>query len=200
MTRTMAGLREQKKTATERAIVDAAMKLFATRGFAATTADDIAAAAGIGRRTLFRYFPTKQDILLGPRRLDRAFARAALGERHTDEDDVAFVMRVIAELQRRGFAVFRPEHQRLLHRLSHDEPAVAARSFLLMQEARDLVVNSLLPKRASRSQRLRARLLVMACIIAVDASITTWIEGGMKADLRRVLAQASDHLREGFAS
>ena len=196
----MTGLRARKKAATEQAIVDAAMKLFAKRGFAVTTVEDIAAAAGVGRRTLFRYFPTKQDIVLDPRRLDRAFARAALRERRASADDIEHVMAVLAELQRRAFAVFRPEHQRVLHRLSHDETALAARSFLLMQEMRDIVVETLLPKRASRAERLRTRLLAMACIVAVDTSVTMWVEGGMKEDLREILADAGRRLRQGFAA
>jgi mycofactocin system transcriptional regulator len=42
-----------------------ALDLFAERGFEATTVDDLAEAAGIGRRTFFRYFPSKNDILWG---------------------------------------------------------------------------------------------------------------------------------------
>ncbi len=109
-------------------------------------------------------------------------------------------MGVLGELQRRGFGVFRPEHQRVLHRLSHDEPSLAARSFILMQEMRDLVVESLLPKRASRSKRLRARLLAMACIVAVDTSVTMWVEGGMKEDLGAILEEAGARLSAGFAA
>jgi mycofactocin system transcriptional regulator len=41
------------------------LQLFADRGFEATTVDDIAEAAGISRRTFFRYFPSKNDILWG---------------------------------------------------------------------------------------------------------------------------------------
>lgn len=47
------------------AIEAAAFQLFAERGFDETTVDDIAEAAGIGRRTLFRYFPSKYDIPWG---------------------------------------------------------------------------------------------------------------------------------------
>jgi len=192
------GLRARKKARTQQSIVDAAMRLFGQHGFGATTVDEIAAAAGVGRRTFFRYFPTKEDVILDPRRLDRAFARAALRERRARVDDVEHVMGVLQEVQRRGFAVFRPEHQGVLHRLSHDEPALAARSFILMQEMRDLVVDALLPKRASRSQRLRARLLAMSCIVAVDTSVTMWVEGGMREDLRQILADAGSRLRGGF--
>jgi len=194
------GLRAHNKARTEQSIVDAAMRLFGRQGFAATTVDEIAAAAGIGRRTFFRYFPTKEDIVLDRRRLDRAFARVALRKRPPRVDDVAHVMGVLGELQRRGFGVFRPEQQRVLHRLSHDEPSLAARSFILMQEMRDLVVESLLPKRASRSKRLRARLLAMACIVAVDTSVTMWVEGGMKEDLGAILEEAGARLSAGFAA
>jgi TetR/AcrR family transcriptional regulator, regulator of mycofactocin system len=41
------------------------MSLFAARGFDATTVDDIAVAAGIGRRTFFRYFGSKNDVVWG---------------------------------------------------------------------------------------------------------------------------------------
>jgi mycofactocin system transcriptional regulator len=42
-----------------------ALGLFAERGFEQTTLDDIAAAVGVGRRTLFRYFDSKNDIAWG---------------------------------------------------------------------------------------------------------------------------------------
>lgn len=42
-----------------------ALDLFSTRGFESTTVDDIAGAAGIGRRTFFRYYPSKNDVVWG---------------------------------------------------------------------------------------------------------------------------------------
>lgn len=42
-----------------------ALDLFAARGFEETTVDDLAEAAGIGRRTFFRYFPSKNDVVWG---------------------------------------------------------------------------------------------------------------------------------------
>lgn len=195
----MAGLRESKKATTSQAIVDAAMELMRDRRFSDVSVDQIAAAAGIGRRTFFRYFPTKEDIFLDPRRIDRDYVSAALRERSPGEDDVALVMRVLAEVQRRGFAMFRPEHQRDLHRLTHFEPELAARSWLLMEAVRDMVVGGLVGPDAIRSDVLRARVLVSACIMAVDAAITTWIEGGMRESLAETLDEGSEHLRRGFA-
>jgi AcrR family transcriptional regulator len=191
--------RARKKSATARTIVDAAMTLFAKRGFAATTIDDIAERAGIGRRTFFRYFPTKEDIVLDPRRIDGVFLRAALRSRPAGVSELDHLMDVLAEVQRRAFDVFRPEHQRALHRLSHDEAALAARSFILMQHVRDLVVGALLPPRAPRAARMRLRLLAMSCIVAVDVSVTHWVEGDMREDLGQILRRSSALLRHGFA-
>ena len=55
-----------RRRATSRAELEqAAFGLFAAHGFDATTVDEIAAAAGIGRRTFFRYFPSKNDVPWG---------------------------------------------------------------------------------------------------------------------------------------
>jgi len=174
------------------------MDLFKGRHFADVSVDEIAAAAGIGRRTFFRYFPTKEDVFLDRRRIDRDFASAAMRERAPGEDDVTLVMRVLAEIQFRAFSVFKPEHQLELHRLTHFEPELAARSWLLTEEVRDIIVGGLVSPAADRSEVLRARVLASACIMVVDAGITTWIEGGMRADLPSILAEGAEHLRHGF--
>lgn len=52
--------------ATHRALAEAATDLFIRQGYAETSVDEIAEAAGVGRRTFFRYFPTKEDVFLAP--------------------------------------------------------------------------------------------------------------------------------------
>jgi AcrR family transcriptional regulator len=58
------GLRERKKAKTRVAIREAAMGLFDRQGFAATTVEQIAEAAEVSPSTFFRYFPTKEDVVL----------------------------------------------------------------------------------------------------------------------------------------
>src|SRR5882757_3838028 len=58
------GLRERKKIQTRQAIRSAAYRLFTEQGYDATPVDRIAAAADVSPSTVFRYFPTKEDIVL----------------------------------------------------------------------------------------------------------------------------------------
>jgi AcrR family transcriptional regulator len=66
------GLRERKKRETREAIARTAMKLFAARGFDAVTVADVAEAAGVSEKTVFNYFPAKEDLVLhrGAERLE----------------------------------------------------------------------------------------------------------------------------------
>ena len=59
-----AGLRARKKVRTRDAIADAAISLFLARGFDQVSVSDIAATAEVSKPTLFRYFPTKEDLIL----------------------------------------------------------------------------------------------------------------------------------------
>lgn len=58
------GLRARKKLRTRDAIADAAISLFLARGFDQVSVSDIAATAEVSKPTLFRYFPTKEDLIL----------------------------------------------------------------------------------------------------------------------------------------
>ncbi len=58
------GLRENKKLRTRRQLAATALELFLERGFDAVSVADVAAAAEVSKPTLFRYFPSKEDLVL----------------------------------------------------------------------------------------------------------------------------------------
>jgi len=75
------GLRERKKQRTRELIAATALDLFAEQGFSRTTVAEIAEAADVSERTVFTYFPTKEDILFSDHFALEAALSAALASR-----------------------------------------------------------------------------------------------------------------------
>jgi len=84
----MSGLRETKKRATRQAIIAAAVRLFAEKGFEKTSIDQIARAAGIGKGTIYGYFRAKEEIFLAFCEDEIDYAFAALAEKNDPEATV----------------------------------------------------------------------------------------------------------------
>ncbi|HEX2819474.1 MAG TPA: helix-turn-helix domain-containing protein [Streptosporangiaceae bacterium] len=92
-----AGRRVRQRERTRRLILEAALELFYSRGYASTTMDEIADRADIARRTLFNHFPAKQAILAAWR-ADRHAQLAVIlastaGERDTSQVPAADLLR-----------------------------------------------------------------------------------------------------------
>src|ERR671911_1637708 len=91
------GLRERKKARTHEAIVDAALDLFERKGYEATTVEDIAAAADVSPRTFFRYFDSKQDVVLAKNNLEAEGLGDLIIARPADETPIEAFRAVILE-------------------------------------------------------------------------------------------------------
>jgi AcrR family transcriptional regulator len=95
--------REAKTRATRARISEAALELFVTQGFAGTTIDQIAEAAGVGRRTIFRHFATKEAILFDQLVVRREVTVQRLRERPADEPPLVSLHAVLRELCEQGY-------------------------------------------------------------------------------------------------
>ena len=95
---TQPGLRERKKQRTRETIARAAHELFAERGDHDTTLPDIAGAADVSTRTIFAYFPSKEDILFSDFAVMKEALGQALGERPDGQDALETVRQFILSL------------------------------------------------------------------------------------------------------
>ena len=85
---TAGSLRARKKAATEAALQDSALALFARKGYDATTIEEIVADAEVSRRTFFRYFGSKEEVIFKGSHHDIETFRQGVSERPAEEKDV----------------------------------------------------------------------------------------------------------------
>jgi AcrR family transcriptional regulator len=91
------GLRARKKRQTREAIAAAAMELFLARGFDDVTIADVARAAGVSRKTIFNYFPAKEDLVFHEGRERREALIEAIRNRPAGEPLIAPFRRTTME-------------------------------------------------------------------------------------------------------
>jgi AcrR family transcriptional regulator len=119
------GLRERKKAKTRAAIQVHALRLFAERGYAATTVDQIAEAAEVSPSTFFRYFPTKEDVVLHDR-FDPVLL-AAFGTQPAELSPIAAIRGALGEVFGR-LPSQELERERLRGQLILTEPELRGRA------------------------------------------------------------------------
>jgi AcrR family transcriptional regulator len=122
------GLREYKKLRTRQEIAGQAMQLFATRGFDRVTVAEVAAAAGVSDKTVFNYFPTKEDLFFDEVPQREAALRDAIRNRGPDASILAALKRLqhdqCPRLCSPGFAIFA--------RIIEESPALQAKELEVM--------------------------------------------------------------------
>lgn len=119
------------------AIENAAFELFADRGFELTTLDDIATHMGIGRRTIFRYFPSKFDIPWGQFDDNLVTFRDRLDSTSKDLPLWKAIHDSVLDFNTFDYAVLGQHRQRM--RLILTTPSLQAHSFLMYQRWRRVI-------------------------------------------------------------
>src|SRR5918999_2932493 len=125
------GRRERKKQRTREALIEAAFALFAEKGFETTTVEEIADTVDVSSRTFFRYFSSKEDVVLTYQEEQYAALTEALAARPADEP-------IITAMRNAGVAVMRaceageygfdPAKFSCIQELLESSPAVFSRS------------------------------------------------------------------------
>lgn len=118
------GRRERKKRETRRLIVDAALALFAERGYEDVTVGEIAAAADVDPSTFFRHFRAKEYVLFADLDELQAVLLDEIADRPPEEPILLVAFRAVEE----SFAVIQrsPEKERLRQQLMSSTPALQA--------------------------------------------------------------------------
>ncbi|MEU5597354.1 TetR family transcriptional regulator [Streptomyces sp. NPDC020298] len=174
------GLRERKKQQTRQRIRREAYRLFAGNGYEATTVDQIAEAAEVSPSTFFRYFPTKEDVVLQDE-YDPALA-AALRARPADEP---IVDAVLASLKGPVGQMIQQDRDDLLlrTRISFTDPAIRART-VAEQERSERAIAEVIAERAGRDAAdLEVRCAAAAIIAVFTTLVRHWVEGDGREDL-----------------
>jgi AcrR family transcriptional regulator len=188
-------LRARKRRRTQDAIIDAALRLFEEKSYDAVSVDEIAATADVAPRTFYRYFPAKEDVLLGGRDSEEV-TRQALAERHPGETDVDFVARAMLA----GLTASDPARALRGYRLVQAVPALQARMFqLVWRGGQEHFVTALLAGRPrTRDAELRAHVLTHAVTDAMRVAVTFWLESGQRGPLDQECKKALSFLRDAF--
>ncbi|KJE24254.1 transcriptional regulator, TetR family [Frankia torreyi] len=192
------GRRTGRRPATSAAELEhLALQIFAERGFEETTVDDIARAAGIGRRTFFRYFASKNDVPWGDFDGQLEVMRASLASAAAGEPTVAVLRRAILD-----FNTYPPAEGAWLRRrmtLILRTPALQAHSTLRYASWRGVIAEFVARRVGQPADALTPQAVAAAHLGVAVTAYEQWLrEEG--TDLVAILDEALGLLATGFAA
>ncbi|MEU6847267.1 TetR family transcriptional regulator [Streptomyces sp. NPDC046716] len=190
------GLRERKKIKTRTAIREATYRLIGEQGYDATTVEQIAEAAEVSPSTVFRYFPTKEDIVLTDE-FDPILERE-LRARPADEPIVDSVRHVVDRSLQLAFADESPEVARLRLRLQIEVPAVRSRMMESMSVTGQLMCRVIAERTGRDADGLEVRVYAMTLVSAMMQATMYWAEHDHEDDLRDLVLRALHTVQHGL--
>lgn len=183
-------------TTTHAAIEAVALALFAERGFEATTVDDVAAAIGVGRRTLFRYFESKNDIVWGDFDWVMDRLRTALDQ----QSDLPLMDALrVGVVESNSYPPEQLPGLRIRMTLITRTPALQAHSALRYAEWRGVVADWVAARCALAPDDLAPQAISGAALGVAMATFGRWVEHPDE-DLGELLDAAFRTLAAGFAT
>jgi AcrR family transcriptional regulator len=189
-----AGLRERKKARTRASIREHALRLFQEHGYHDTTVEQIAEAAEVSQSTFFRYFPTKEDVVLQD---DFDVLAVELFEAQPTDLSPIAAFRATAAQMFGALSAEDLERLRETTELTFNVPEVRARA--LDEFARTIdVMAAAIAKRAGRSPDDFAVRNVAGALIGVIMSATMPWAGQPATDMFGRIDAALAHLEEGL--
>ena len=180
---------------TSREAIDrVALGLFASRGFEATTVDDVAAALGVGRRTVFRYVASKNDLVWGDFGVVLERLRADLA---AQGDEIAPIDAVAAAaLSSNHYPASQLPDLRVRMTLITTVPALQAHSALRYADWRAVIAEYVAARRGERPGDLVPQTVAFAALGASMAAFSVWVRAGGALEPRLRAAYAA--LAAGF--
>jgi AcrR family transcriptional regulator len=185
------GLRERNRRQTLQRIAEVGVELFIAKGYEATTLDEIAAAAGISRRTFFYYFKSKDDILLAHLEGYEEALKTEILENSSAGVPVDIVRDALLKLSTR----FQSSQAVATARLMRESEALRTRrqgNYLELEQAIHEALCALWP---GKQRRDRLRLVAMASMGAMRLAVDTWLEQDGKRPLAKHVEDAFKNLK-----
>lgn len=187
------GLRALKRQRTRDTIQTEALRLFMQQGYEATTCEQIAAAAEVSPATFFRYFPTKEDVVLADDY--DALIVALVHDRPAQESPVRAVRRSLAAALEAVYGLdVETIRQRL--RLVLSVPALRARRYEQTRATEALLAEELADRMQATPADLEVRAVAAALVAALVVAVEEWAtQGGELPDhIDRALAALENRL------
>jgi len=187
------GLRAMTRESVRDQVADQALRLFDENGFDETTVDDIALAVGISARSFFRYFPSKEDVVISDSRPLGRLVRDSAAARPRDEPIWSVLRHAFAPLEvatgaevERGLRIMRVMMSTASLRARNLEKHITWGVLL-----EPIVVERL--EGDPDTRRFRAQTLIHAALACLDVALAEWTH-------RRAAASVSQLLDEAFAT
>jgi AcrR family transcriptional regulator len=177
---------ERKRRAIRGELSEVALRLLTDRQFDSLTIDEIAAEAGVSRRTFFRYFTSKEDVVFAF--LDQWAVRLAsdIIARPADEDPVAAVQNSFRQLT----AAY-DDRALALVRLVRETPSLQQQERINREHLRISVVNALATRLSLDADRdMRPQILATIAFAPLDAAMFSWFGNRSSEEVGHLLDEA----------